>query len=501
MPPLLSVFDSHLYHFRMLYWNKPVFIKYLPWKMNSIRFADASEKILATFKKMFSVAFMCFAPWTCASLMAQPIISNDVFPYFEIQARIRCGDWAFESSLNIFTPPGEPGSGQWQMNPKGSPVWNSYGNTYGDIHSFVLTYTAATGLIVWQIDFNRDGDYGDYQESKSMPVAAFAGKGFNYINVYGQGNNNGLTASLTDLTINDVNFGDYSSSTETPFSILFEEASGIFTDIVVTGQFSLSGNGGFERPRIWVRLGEANTAPTCSIISPLQNTVYSGVDSIQIEAIATDPDGEISKVEFYANNVKLGEDYTSPYQFPWVDIPEGSYSLTAKATDDLGTTITSSPVMVVFSNNTSPICYIANPLDGATLFDPDTLIIEVESNDPDDGVMMVAFFIDSTLIENDSVSPYRSSALVNPPMGQYMISARSTDMSGFTSTAAPVFITIRCIREDIDNNGTVNTLDFLFLLSAFGRPCSDCPEDFNLDGAVSTIDFLRILSVFGYTCN
>ena len=435
------------------------------------------------------------------SIYAQPVLSNDPEPYFEIAGRIRNGDWAFESSLNIAVPTGQQGGGQWQMNPDGLPVWNSEGNTYGDIHSFSMSFTQATGTILWQIDFNRDGDFEDFQETKSMPVAWFAEKGFTYIGVYGQGNIDGLTVSLKELTVNNVYFGDYNSSSETPFNILFEDVSGVFNDIVVTGQFSFSGGNGFERPRLWVRLGKPNKRPVVALTHPVDGALYGLLDTIQIKAIATDPDGKIRYVAFYDDSIKIGEDFNFPYQFTWSGITEGLHSLTAKAVDHKGAIASSTPVLVFYGDNLAPTCHIANLEDNDMLYDPDTLTIEVMAYDPNDGVHFVNFYSDSTLIGTDSNAPYVNTTLLNPSMGMYTLRAQSTDYAGMSTMTDPVRITVRCIREDIDNNGTVNTFDFLLLLGAFGKGCSNCPEDFNDDGAVSTWDFLRILARFGYTCN
>ncbi len=435
------------------------------------------------------------------SIYAQPVLSHDPDPYFEIAGRIRNGDWAFESSLNIAVPTGHQGGGQWQMNPDGLPVWNSEGNAYGDIHSFSMSFTQATGTILWQIDFNRDGDFEDFQESKSMPVEYFAEKGFTYIGVYGQGNDDGLTVSLKDLTVNNVYFGNYTSSSESPFDLLFEDVSGVFDDILVTGQFSFSGGNGFERPRLWVRLGKPNKRPVVELTHPIEGALYGLLDTIQLKATASDPDGKIRYVEFYTDSIKIGEDFKSPYQYTWSDITEGLHTLTAKAVDHKGAIAYSAPVIVFYGDNLAPTCRISNLQDNDMLYDPDTLTIEVMSFDPNDGVHFVTFYSDSTLIGTDSVAPYVNTALLNPPMGMYSLRAQSTDFGGMSAMTDPVRVTVRCIREDIDNNGTVNTFDFLLLLGAYGKGCSRCPEDFNDDGAVSTLDFLRILARFGYTCN
>jgi hypothetical protein len=56
--------------------------------------------------------------------------------------------------------------------------------------------------------------------------------------------------------------------------------------------------------------------------------------SISITASASDSDGSVTKVEFFEGTTKLGEDLTAPYTFIWNNVPEGSYSLNAVATDN-----------------------------------------------------------------------------------------------------------------------------------------------------------------------
>jgi len=192
-------------------------------------------------------------------LGAQPVVSGDSLPSFEIDARGRNGNTGFEGAL--FTPgtppPGEPGGAQWQMNPSGAPVWNSNGNVYGNMHSFRLRYEKAIGKTTWNIDFNRDGDFDNLQETVSKTDSILAGKGFQYVNLWAQGNNNGLTASVSDFTINGHPMGSFASNSDTAVSVLFTETQGYFGDIAISGQLSFSGNGGQERPRVWVRLGKA----------------------------------------------------------------------------------------------------------------------------------------------------------------------------------------------------------------------------------------------------
>ena len=49
---------------------------------------------------------------------------------------------------------------------------------------------------------------------------------------------------------------------------------------------------------------------------------------------------------------------------------------------------------------------------------------------------------------------------------------------------------------DVTGDGSVNVLDLLALLTAWGD-CDDCPEDVNGDGAVNVLDLLIVFSVWG----
>ncbi|MDQ3704589.1 MAG: Ig-like domain-containing protein, partial [Chloroflexota bacterium] len=94
-----------------------------------------------------------------------------------------------------------------------------------------------------------------------------------------------------------------------------------------------------------------NTAPTVSITSPTNNATFTAPATINIEATASDADGTVSKVEFFQGTTKLGEDTTAPYNYSWNNVAAGSYSLTAKATDNLGATSTSSAVNITVNSS------------------------------------------------------------------------------------------------------------------------------------------------------
>lgn len=268
--------------------------------------------------------------------ISQAIVSTDPLPAFEIDARIRNGNSGFESSFSApSTPaPGQPGI--LNLNPSGAPIWNSNGNVYGDIHTFLMTYDYLTGTTTWNIDFNRDSDYADNQESISYTEASLIGKGFKYINLFIQGSSTGLTANVNNLTINGRNMGGFSSNSDTPNSPLFTDSLGLFTTINITGQFSLSGNGGQERPRVWVRLGTPNAPPSCNVLSPTPDITITSPSEVLIDITALDADGNIAAVQFLRQNFLLISDLIAPYTYT-VNVNElGTVNVQIIAIDNLG---------------------------------------------------------------------------------------------------------------------------------------------------------------------
>lgn len=100
----------------------------------------------------------------------------------------------------------------------------------------------------------------------------------------------------------------------------------------------------------------SNPAPSVNITSPANGASFTAPASITINANASD-NGSVSKVEFFQGGTKLGEDTSSPYSFTWTNVAAGSYSITARATDNQNATTTSAAVSVtVTGGNTGGGC-------------------------------------------------------------------------------------------------------------------------------------------------
>lgn len=95
-----------------------------------------------------------------------------------------------------------------------------------------------------------------------------------------------------------------------------------------------------------------NVPPTVSLSAPANNASYTAPASITINANAADSDGSVTKVEFFNGSTSLGSDASTPYAVNWTNVTAGTYTLTAKATDNSGAVTTSSAITVTVTNPT-----------------------------------------------------------------------------------------------------------------------------------------------------
>ena len=98
----------------------------------------------------------------------------------------------------------------------------------------------------------------------------------------------------------------------------------------------------------------ANQPPTASLTSPMAGATFTAPATINLAATASDSDGTVAKVDFFAGTTLLGTDTTAPYQLSWSDVPTGSYTLSAVATDNSGASTASGAVNVTVGSTPPP---------------------------------------------------------------------------------------------------------------------------------------------------
>ena len=90
----------------------------------------------------------------------------------------------------------------------------------------------------------------------------------------------------------------------------------------------------------------ANATPVAAISSPSNGATFTAPANITINATASDSNGSVTRVDFYAGTQLIGNTSTAPYVVTWNNAPAGTYALTAVARDNGGASGTSSPVNV-----------------------------------------------------------------------------------------------------------------------------------------------------------
>lgn len=186
-----------------------------------------------------------------------------------------------------------------------------------------------------------------------------------------------------------------------------------------------------------------NQAPAVSLTAPAPTTPFTAPAEITLSATATDADGSVAAVDFYAGTTLVGSDTSSPYSVAWNGVAAGTYSLTAVARDDKGASTTSAPVAItVAAANQPPVVSVTAPSTGATFTAPINLIVSATASDPDGSVSRVDFYAGAMLIGSDTISPY-SVTWSSTPVGTHALTAVARDNTGRSTTSAAVSVTIR----------------------------------------------------------
>ena len=99
-----------------------------------------------------------------------------------------------------------------------------------------------------------------------------------------------------------------------------------------------------------------NAAPTVALTATLTGATAPG--SIALSVTASDSDGSISKVEFFNGTALLATVTQAPYTFTWSNVAAGSFSLSARATDNGGATSTTQPQVVTVAAAGAQVYYL-----------------------------------------------------------------------------------------------------------------------------------------------
>jgi Concanavalin A-like lectin/glucanases superfamily/Bacterial Ig domain len=248
------------------------------------------------------------------------------------------------------------------------------------------------------------------------------------------------TASDSDGTITKVDFFLNTSTliatvNTSPYNTSVTLSMGTYTLTAVA-----TDNGGATTTSNAVTVTVGDTPPTVSITSPGSGAMFHSGTPIPITATASDSDGTVTQVQFFANNNSIGTALNPPYSITWSNATPGSYALTAQATDNAGLTATSSPVNIIVQG-TSPAVSLTAPTNGATYAATANITLYAFAGENGGAISQVQFFANGGQIGTATTVPY-GITWSNVAAGSYMLTAKAIDTLGNSTISSPVNITV-----------------------------------------------------------
>lgn len=193
-----------------------------------------------------------------------------------------------------------------------------------------------------------------------------------------------------------------------------------------------------------------DSLPTVSLASPAPGGTYVAPAAISFSATASDSDGTIQKVEYYAGSTLVATGTQAPnYTASW-NAPQGTHSLTAKAYDNLGLSASSGAVSITVNPNIPPNVALTGPTNGQSFPAPAEITLTATANDSDGSIAQVAFYNGASLLHTATAEPY-SYTWSAVPAGSYTLTAKAVDDKGaeMVSNAASVTVAVQSVTPGI----------------------------------------------------
>jgi chitinase len=216
----------------------------------------------------------------------------------------------------------------------------------------------------------------------------------------------------------------------------------------ITGDY-LQGTGGTLRTPLADTLNHTfcqgtivNIAPSISVNTPTNNQNFAIAPStINITASAADTDGNVAMVEFYNGTTLLGSDNSAPYGFSWANLPQGTYTVRAKATDNGGATMWSNIVNFTVGTVVNQLPTVSLNTNATAYTAAATVNMTALAADADGTVTKVEFYEGTNLIATKTSAPYTHS-WTGVAVGNYSLKAKVFDNTNAFSWSNTVVITV-----------------------------------------------------------
>ncbi len=176
-----------------------------------------------------------------------------------------------------------------------------------------------------------------------------------------------------------------------------------------------------------------NSPPAVSLTAPVPNALLDAPAAVTLSADATDSDGTIAGVDFYADATLVGTATAAPYTFTWSGAAAGTYQVYAEARDNKGAKARSDArSFTIQAVNAAPSVSLTAPKADATFQKPATVTMTADASDSDGTIAAVDFYVGATLVGSDTTAPF-SFVWMNGSRGMHQISVVARDNKGATT--------------------------------------------------------------------
>ncbi|MCV9387300.1 DUF4955 domain-containing protein [Reichenbachiella ulvae] len=195
-----------------------------------------------------------------------------------------------------------------------------------------------------------------------------------------------------------------------------------------------------------LRLEALNTLPKLKFVSPGQGDRLAIGTDLSVEAEASDPDGSITAVSLYINELLIREDTEAPYLWngdldtPLQQMEAGQYKLKLEAIDDAGN-VTREEIEIIVGME--PLIEFVRPAESELMEAGTDVVVEVSASDEDGSIASVDLYLDGATVSTLTASPYvweGENMLSAMQSGSYLLKAVVTDNDGLTADVEQTLI-------------------------------------------------------------
>lgn len=267
---------------------------------------------------------------------------------------------------------------------------------------------------------------------------------------------------------------------------------------VPAGVVSLAGKatwtGALEADRLIVEGGAElrltlpeNRRPQVTLAAPAEGARFVAPAELACRASAADVDGVVTRVELLLDGRSVAEMAGAPLVATLSNVPAGTHTLVARASDDLGATADSMPVRVLVDGNRPPVVALTQPVAGAEFEAPAILPLVAAATDSDGVIQRVDFLLDGNLAGSATAAPFEL-VVRGVGAGSHRVRARAFDNLGAMAESPEVSVTVR----------PPNVPPVVSLATSWGTTIPTSPAEVTLsasatdaDGTVTRVTFLR----------